>query len=692
MPHVLKSNYSDIFSSEAEAVHKIGFEFQQAFESDQRNRERSYDNWKAYFAVDGGQWKDIVRERLNQNNRHAAQYNIIGPKVDALTGSLVQEQFDLDWKPIEGVRNTLTEGVKTAFYADKEIGNYEKSIEAVIKDGLIYEGNLKMVMSSKHNPLRNIAFERSIPGYLVKDPYWISDDDDDLMKAWEVFHLHPEEIAQKFDVMTPMLEQHIKILRQSGNAYEQFSRDPNQLVQQTMKGSLIRVIEEHRIEVVNTTRLIGQKLDSERWIPFPITQDHAKLEHFMIQNNIDPMTLIESPYEDRIHHVRTIAPEAVEHKLLEDGISKVQCGRLPYISFTANRAFGQNKGVVDDLIDIQTTINKRESKLTDMIATAQGGGKLVNKNLFEGPVERQRFRERANDPSYIEFVDGDELSKEKVMHYINSNQYPSQIINQLMRMWDIVDRVSKVPAALEAISENANESGVLFERKLAVARVNTITIVNRVRDMRKKVAECYFNQFQLAYNGPERQFSTEDGKRSVILNRRVYNKEEGKIYIQNRPDQIPRCQVIATESRSAPNRVIRDRAIYSELYNLSTQTNPEYASFFFELMLTTMDLDEVHKQRLLEISSIQKIRDKQRIRTEIDTLLSQSKMANFQGAQADIGLQQILQQLQGVQQQGNVPVAQIAEEDVPEEPLQDEADLPSLDEEQEVPLIADQPA
>lgn len=412
----------------------------------------------------------------------------------------------------------------------------------------------------------------------------------------------------------------------------------------------------------------------------------------MIQNNIDPMTLIESPYEDRIHHVRTIAPEAVEHKLLEDGISKVQCGRLPYISFTANRAFGQNKGVVDDLIDIQTTINKRESKLTDMIATAQGGGKLVNKNLFEGPVERQRFRERANDPSYIEFVDGDELSKEKVMHYINSNQYPSQIINQLMRMWDIVDRVSKVPAALEAISENANESGVLFERKLAVARVNTITIVNRVRDMRKKVAECYFNQFQLAYNGPERQFSTEDGKRSVILNRRVYNKEEGKIYIQNRPDQIPRCQVIATESRSAPNRVIRDRAIYSELYNLSTQTNPEYASFFFELMLTTMDLDEVHKQRLLEISSIQKIRDKQRIRTEIDTLLSQSKMANFQGAQADIGLQQILQQLQGVQQQGNVPVAQIAEEDVPEEPLQDEADLPSLDEEQEVPLIADQPA
>lgn len=690
MPNFLKSDYADIFSSESEEVRRVTDEFQRAFEADQRNRERSYANWKAYFAVDGGQWSDITRERLNQNNRHAAQYNIIGPKVDALTGSLIQEEFDLDWKPIEGVRNSLTEGVKTAYYADKEIGSYEKHVEAVIRDGLIYEGNLKMVMSSKHNPLRNISFVRSTPGYLIKDPYWITDDDDDLLKSWEVFHLHPEEIVQKFGVTSQHLDEQIKLLRDSGNDYEQFIKDPNQLVMMGKKGSLCRVIEYHWMEVRNTSRLIGKKLDSERWLPFPITEDRAKLEQYMVTNKIDPTTMMESPYEDRIHHVRTIAPEAVEHNFLEDGVSKVQCGRLPYLSFTSNRAFGQNKGIVDDLMDIQSTINKRESKLTDMISTAQGGGKLVNKQLFDGPVQMERFRERANDPSYVEFVEGEELSKERAIHYINSNQYPSQIINQLERMWDIVDRVSKVPAALEAISENANESGVLFERKLAVARVNTITIMNRIRDFRKKMAECYFNQFQVAYNGPERQFATEDGKRSTVLNKRVYNHRDGKTYIQDRPDQIPRCHVIATESRSAPNRMVRDRAIYSELYNLSTQTNPEYASFFFELMLGTMDLDDAHKQRLVEIASIQKIRDKQRINTEIDTLLSQSKIANFQGAEADMGLQQILQQLKGGGQQ-EVPQEQVAEEDIPEEPLQDEAELPSAEEEQEAPLTSDQP-
>jgi len=700
MSNIIESNYLDIFSSESEGVRKILHEFNMAFDADLRDRQRSYANWKAYFAVDGGQWKDPVREKLHQNNRHAAQYNIIGPKVDALTGSLLQEEWDLDWKPIEGVRNSLTEGVKTAFYADKEIGNYEKSMEAVIRDGLIYEGNIKITMSAKHNPLRNIAFERCIPGMLIKDPYWVSDDDNDLKLAWETFHMHPEEIAQKFGVSSQELDEMIKLSRADGNVYQSFSRDPNQLAQQGIKGSLLRVIEEHSIETINTSRLVGKKLGSELYVPFPITNERAKLEQYMIRNKIDPETLIETPYEDRIHKVKTICPEGVKYKYLENGVSKVQCGRLPYVSFTSNRAFGQNKGIVDDLMDIQQTINKRESKLTDLISTATGGGKLVNKNLFDTPALRKEFKERANDPSYVAFVDGDELSKEKAMHYINTNQYPSQIINQLMRMWDIVDRVSKVPAALEAISENANESGVLFERKLQVARVNTITIVNRVRDMRKSLAECYFNQFQVAYNGPERGFSTEDGKRNTVLNKRVYNHKDGKVYIENRPDQIPRCQVIATESRSAPNRKIRDRAIYSELYNLSVQTNPEYSSFFFELLLDTMDLDQGHKQRVGEISAMQKIRDKIKMNTEIDTLISQSKMANFQGAQADMGLQEILQQMQGGAPQ-EVPTAQIAEEDVPVEgqaiegqPIegQPEEDLPSIEEEQSAPLVADQPA
>lgn len=681
---IVKSGYANVFSSEALQVQTIQEEFNRALEADEKNRTRSYNNWRAYFAVDGGQWSDIAKLKLNNENRHASQYNIIGPKVDALTGALVSEEFDLDWLPMEGVRNSLTEGVKTAYYSDKELCNYEKNLEAVIRDAMIHKGVLKVGMSTKFNPLRNICMTRVEPGYVLFDPYWISDDDDDCMKSWEVFHLTAAEVLRKYGVSSPEIEQEIKVDELQGHEYEQFSKNPNENIRLHQKGSLWRVIEYHWIEKVNTTRLIGQKIDSVTWVPFPITTDKKRLEEFMLVNKIDPLTLQEAPYEDRIHHVTTISPELVPHKVLEDGISKVQIKRLPYIQLTSNRANGVDKGVVDDLTDIQDTINKRESKLTDLISTAQGGGKIVNEDLFPDPAAKERFRQRANDPAYVEFADGDAMNGKTAIQYINSNEYPSQIINQLTRMWDIVDRVSKVPAALEAISENANESGVLFERKLQVARVNTITIVNRIRDFRKKMAESYYEQFQVAYNGPERTFMAKGGTEKIILNRRVYNQSEGKIFVQNRPSQIPRCQVVCTESRSAPNRKMRDRAIYSELYNLSVQTNPQYASFFFELLLETMDLSQEHKERLTELSALQKIRDKMSIQAEIAGTVANTEGSKFQALQANAGIQQLMAQMQNPQQQEQVPTAQVPEEEIPQD-----QPIPEEEVEEEPPLQAD---
>lgn len=684
-----------LFASDTEHVLMVANEAERAWNADREDRVRSVRNWEQYFALDGTQWPWQAKQRLNEQNRHAAQYNIIGPKVDALTGSLVQEEVELDWMPMEGPRTTLTEGLKNSWYADSELCDYPKHVEAVTRDGLIQLGVLKMYMNEEHNPLRNIAFKRMEPGFVFFDPYWISDDDNDCMKAWEFFHITAEEIAERFGISTPEIEQQIKFDRKYGGDYKdayvdntyytndlseygRSANNPNYLFDVEKKGHLYKVIEYHWIDKINTTRLIGQKLDSEMWMPFPITTERKKLEDFMIKNQIDPLNLIESPYTDKIHRVTTVCYDLAPDKILEDGVSVVQPKRLPYFQFCGNRAFGKNKGVVDDMFDIQQTINKRESKLTDLIATAQGGGKLVNKDLFDGPTEMEEFRKKANDPGFIAFVDGDEMKNAGDITYINSNQYPAQVINQLERMWEIVDRVSKVPAAVEAISENANESGVLFERKLQVARINTITIVNRLKSFRKSLAEAYYNQWQVAYNGPERQLSTGDGQHSAVLNKRVF--KDGKIYIQNRPDQIPRCKVICTESKRSPNARIRERALYSDLYNLAVQSNPEYTGFFFKKLLQTMDLDADDQRELSMITEKQAIRDSKRMDTESKSLDAQGKMADFQGLQVEM-------QMEGLQKP-QIPQQEIPEEDLPDNETE-ESELPSAQEEQEVQMSAD---
>jgi hypothetical protein len=655
-------------SPDHELVVHLVSEFDRAMDYDRRNRARSYQNWRAYFAVEGGQWEDRLLQRLRDEDRHAATYNIIGPKVDTLAGSLASEVFDLDWKPIEGIRNSLTEAIKTSYYADKDLHNYEKSIEDVIRDAMIYRGVIKIEMSDKHNRLKNINFRRVTPGFFMADPHWVTDDDNDLEKCWEMFHLTATQVKDTYGVTNSMIDAHIQNDMRNGDQYDEYfrySRFYNHMNHHDttgmQRGNLHRVIEKHYIEKIKTVRIVGKILNSQRYIPFPITKDRDVLEAYMVKNKVDPLTMRPVPYEDRVHKVIAVAPSLMMEKPLEKGISTVQPKRLPYIILSANRAHGQDKGIVDDILDIQQTINKRESKLTDMINTATGGGKLVNKDLFKTPEDMKRFELKNGDPSFVAFVDGEELTKDRAIHYLNSNQFPSTLINQLERMWDIIDRVSKVPAAMDAMSQSANESGILFDRKLEVSKLGLVTIINRIKNFRKSMAECYYEQWQLAYNGPEREMTTVDGNRSVVLNKRVYSPEDGKTYIQNRPHMIPRSMVIVRESQSSPNRRMRDRAVYSELFNISREANPEYTSFFFQKLIETMDLSDEDKVELNAISVIQKFRDRQRLTTEVSTLNAQDKEAALKALQAAQAVQQLLSQ--GGQQA--LPQQQVPENEIP---------------------------
>jgi hypothetical protein len=669
IPQVVRSPVDGIRSSDHELMMKIEAEYQRAYEADTKNRERSYRNWRAYIALDGGQWPEIDLANIRTEDRNAVQFNIIGPKVDTLAASLAAESYDLDWKPIKGVRNSLTESVKNAWFSDKELCNYDSEIELIARDGLVQKGVLKMQENGDHDPLLNIAFKRAMPGHVIFDPHWITENDKDCMKAWEMFHIPAMQIADHYGINSVLIDEAVRQQRKYGFDYEEYDPDFSQQLQLGIRGSLYRVIEYHWMEHIKIKRLVGNILGTNEFLPFPITKDHNALERYMVSNDIDPFTIKETPYTDKIHKYAAICPE-LTHKILEHGVSRIQPKRLPYFQFSANRGLGKDKGIVDDIMDIQDTINRRESKLTDMIETAQGGGKLVNRDLFRSPEARARFQKFANDPKYIEFVDGEELSKEKSIQYINSNQYPSQIINQLERMYEIVDKISKVPAAMEAMSESTNESGVLFNRKLQVARLSSATIMGRMKRLRVNLAEAYYWQFQLTYNGPEREFSTADGKHKTVLNERIFDPETEKRYIKNRPNMIPRVVVIATEARNSPNQMLADQALYSELFSNSAQTNPDYANIFYEQLLMSMPLGEDVKAQVAEINLLKRISTRKKILAELANFDATEKQSLLMSAQAATQLGQILAQA-GVAPQPNVEDSLIEDEESPEQIPQD---------------------
>lgn len=679
-PAIITPHYDNVRSSDHELMVKIQAEYQRAYDADARNRERSYRNWRAYVAIDGGQWPEEDLAVLKAEERNAVQFNIIGQKVDTLAASLAAEDYDLDWKPIKGVRNSLTESVKNAYYADKELCNYASSVGLVTRDGMVQKGVLKMKESSDHDPLLNVDFQRMMPGHVIFDPHWITDDDADCMKAWEMFHLPADRISSHYGINSSLIDQAVRQSKKYGNDYTEYDPDFSEQLQLGIRSNLYRVIEYHWMEHIKTKRLVGKVLGTKNFMPFPITTDHNALNNYMLINNIDPFSIKETPYTDKIHKYAAICPE-LTNKVLEHGVSRIQPKRLPYFQFTANRGLGKDKGIVDDMFDIQDTINRRESKLTDMIETSQGGGKLVNRDLFRSPTDRERFKKFANDPKYIEFVDGEELTKEKAIHYLNANQYPAQIINQLERMYDVVDRISKVPAAMEATSESTNESGVLFNRKLQVARLSSATILSRAKKLRVDMATAYYWQYQLTYNGPEREFSTQDGKYKTILNERIFDPVTAKRYIKNRPNMIPRVVVIASEAKNSPNQMLADQAMYSELYQMSAQSNPDYAGIFYEQLLSSMPLSDEVKARVEEISVLHKIRDRKKILAELSNFDATEKQSMLMSVQASTQLGQILGQM-GQQPQPNIEDSLVEEEAIPQELPQDiveDADFQQVD-------------
>ncbi len=667
---------------ETQICQRIYSEFNDALHAQQRNIDRSYRNWQIYHAVYEGQAEKDLLQELRKEDRHYEQFNIATPKVETLTGALSSEKFDLDLKPIEGQKNSLTEACKASWYTDKGLCHYDKSVNDCIKGGLVIGADLKMKMSSRYDPKKNICFELVPHGFLLRDPYWLTDDDRDCEKAWEVFHLSAPQIARKYpNAKSALLEEALKLYQRFGGRYEEYDPDFYEQLQMGFKGHLYRVIEYHYIEHVHTERLIGQIMDSKRWIPFPVTKDHDILEAYMIKNNIDPMTIPPPhPYDDKVHKLMTIAPDIVQHKLLDGKarVSTVQPQRLPYYHFTVDRTFGIDKGIIDDIYDLQRALNRREMKLSDIIDNADGGGGVYSEDVWDTPEKKSELQQNKSNPRYTHFADGDEIARGKLVEHLTSNQYNPAIIDQIARFWDVVDRISRVPAAMAAMSESTNESGVLYDRKLEVARMGIMTLVDRVKELRQNMFEGYYTQWQVAdaYNLREREFTSLDGKASAVLNERILDHKDGRIYVHNRPSMIPRCAVIITESRSNPTRLLQRRALYSELFDRAVQTNPEAASTLFEELMKTMDLDEEGQAKMRRFSMLQAVRDYKRLETEIATLDATKQQALLTEMQATFAMEQMGQQ----QQTEELPVSRMPEDEIPK-PVKREA-LPGPEEAQ----------
>lgn len=627
-------------------------EFDKAYEVQKSDFDAGAKAWRRYFPVDYGKWDPEALKVLEEEFRHPVQFDVASPKVDTLAGSLVADLPDPDWVPVHGTKNILSEAVAQSYFTDKDLYNYDDVLLKCFRDGLVHCSDLEIFEDYKyHTP--HVAIGRIMYGFLVWEPYWLTDDDRDANVAYRIAYMNPGQLIRKYKHSTDEILRELKDYKKDMSNYPTNIKD----LQQKLAGRVgdeFQVIEKHYIENIKTTRLIGRQEGMSQWIPFPIHKDRGYLEQFADVNKIDWTTVIEDIYEDRIHYVTTVVRELGNAEIQIGVKSKIQVNGLPFLHFTAARWGGRNMGIVASLEGVEDTINKRESLVTELISKANGGSTLVDKDLFLNPKDRQEWVKKKNKPGHAEFVDLSN-SKNPILR-IADNGYPSAVVDQINRMYDkVLPLVSRVSDAMSSITDS-KDSGILFERKFQVNMIANTLMNRNMRQFINNMAECYFYQWQITYAGHEKELTFRDGKTTITLNKH----ENGMIY--NDVKSVPRCRIVISESTKSQTYQMRWRSVWAEmLSSINPQVAPAHYNLALKNMFETLQTKDEDKEQIKVINELTMMIARLELTSRATGFQAQTQGNTLQSLQLDMQIQQMMSQL-NQQFQQPAPVSHTAPE------------------------------
>lgn len=636
---------SERFSTPRDTANIVISEFDRAWGAKRASFERGFKAWRRYFPINYGKWSPEAIQVMQEEMRHPVQFDITGPKVDTLAGSLVADLPDPTWVPVAGQPSVLTESIAEKYYIDKDLYNYDDVFLKVFRDGLVHSGDLAIVEDFDYCGKPHIKFERVLYGFLLWDPYWCTDDDRDAEEVYRISYFSPDRLMKKYSFASEELKAEYRAMLIAGKQYETDSFTQKQSQVYSKVGDEFQVIEKHYLEDINKKRLIGRSYGSEEFIPFPIVDEMGQrdgevyLRHFAEINNIDWTTVNTSTYRDRIHYVTTVCRQLRGAEIQIETKSNIQVGGLPFYHFTVMRAGGEDMGIPESMEGVEDTINKRESLATELISKANGGSMLVNKNLFDSKSQYDNWSKKKNKPGHSEPVDLDGVKKS--FEHIAQNQYPSSIESQISRMYDkVLPIVSRVSDALSSVSDSAT-SGILFERQFQTNMIANTLMNRNMRQFINNVAEGYFNQFQITYADIQHNVKFRDG-RNVTLNKSNGNR------VTNDVRSIPRCRVVIAENKKSQTYQMRWRSIWAEMLTSIRGMEAQYpgqAALILKNFMETIDMKDEDKGELQTLNEMTMMIARLNMVSQLTGYQTSAQNNTLMSAQIEAQMQQVMQML-----------------------------------------------
>ena len=667
-------------SSDGEFVNFVEDRHRRWLDAHADSRKRMYDAIEAFLDINGGMWPQAERDELTRLGRHAVSINIAKQKMETLNGSLMSEKFDFDYDAIDMDDNSLVESIKHWYYADKDQYNYEAADSQTNMSGLLHSGTQQMYIDYDIRRTGAIGFRHLRDGSVLKDPYWQDNEAKNWREAMIDGYMTPGQMIEEFETNSAEVK---KLADQDLWTGQNYEPDDNVRIWEDVPkrdGSRYLVTEYRWMEKLRTTRL-HVKLPDGEWFALPLKAKEDQVRDFLEYHNLSWYDIQEFPYEDNILYYGITSPDlaAVAPDLIfVRGKHPTQPGMIGLFNFSATRMFGIDKGMFEYILDINRTLNYRQSKMDDIIASAAAGATLVDKTKVGGDDGVRKISQNKTRPDYVHGVDGDPSN---VASLFPVGQVPEHIFRQVNELIGLFDRVSPVTPALEGAA-SSDESGVLFEMRHAVTKLGTMRLYENWRQFLMDKAEAWYNQAQITYQGLYRKIPRNDGMGDVEFNVPAFRDGPSgrqKVYI-NSIDELPRARVIVRLSKSSPTERMARRI---ELFDTTKMLSAHPELFKAEIRILTNDLIATIERTPEEQVKLNRIQTLQEMRDilEIFTQIEQLKASGMEAQAMQMQLQQMLQNVQAQLQGGGG--AQGPSQGAPEQARSANMQLPASQEELE---------
>jgi len=569
----------------------IEAEFERALIFDSKNRERNRENWRMYSGIDHGQFSSEDVAQALAENRHLDTFNISRQKVDSLAGAILRNPYDPEYIPVEGKIGPGTNAIKQAWNCDKDISDWDSVNRDINVDALVYQGVSEMYISKRVHDLGNISWRRLLPGMFVFDPHWQTNNGRDCSKGWKVLYLTAKQIKSLWLKASGRIDREVAMQRIHGDQYDTGADDGVTPMFNLPETTTDRYRVISRYEMVDEEHWV--EYDSMTQLELPDTDDLAVKIAFLNKTNDswDAYKIMKRKKTKKVCYITTICPQISRALVLEHKPTEIQVGRLPFFCLSAARINGVPTGIIDLIKDVNRIINFRENLLNFTLETSAHGAQIGDPLLFGNDKKAQDdFVARRNRSNAFFWSQSGAIMKGQGIINVREAPPNADVVNQLLRMWDVADRISKAPAVSDARTEGSGESGYLFAQKTRIAEQQQYILFASIKQYLAEIAEAYFDQAKIQYSIGmfEREFTINNGTDTIIFNKKV-KLPNGQTGIENDISSIPRHRVVISESPSGLTNRLTARALDTELLKVLPPENIGSRQILTSELLDTMD-------------------------------------------------------------------------------------------------------